>query len=144
MQEEQGALTLDFLAEWPTERILAYLKHFPGVGDKTAAIVCLFALRRPVMAVDVHVYRVTQRLGWIGAKTTPERAHQVLQALLPCLLIFSLHIGLWEHGRVTCRPTPRCRQCAIYEFCIYDAKTAPMPPVEQAIAQTAGGGVKGA
>ncbi|HEY3418737.1 MAG TPA: endonuclease III [Armatimonadota bacterium] len=139
LREERGEISLDFIKEWPTERILAYLKSFPGVGEKSAAIVALFSLGRPVIPVDTHVYRVTQRLGWVGEKTSPERAHAVLQALVPADLILPLHMGLWEHGRVTCRPAPRCALCAIYAFCIFPAKTAPAPPVAQAIAMTSQG-----
>jgi endonuclease-3 len=130
---EHGAYTLDFLRAWPTERVLAYLRHFPGVGAKSAAIVSLFTLGRPVVPVDTHVYRVTQRLGWIGA-VTPERAHAVLQALIPSDLVLPLHMGLWEHGRLVCRPTPRCAQCPIYACCVFPTKTAPEPPVEATIA----------
>lgn len=138
LRDKYGAPTLDFLREWPTDRILTYLTHFPGVGSKSAAIVALFALGRPVMPVDVHVHRVAQRLGWIGEKDSPERAHTILQRLVPEDLIFTVHVGMWEHGHTTCRPTPKCRQCAIYRFCRYPAKTAPEPPVEEAIAITAG------
>ncbi|MHB0937804.1 MAG: endonuclease III domain-containing protein [Armatimonadota bacterium] len=138
LRDEYGAPTLDFLREWPTDRILTYLKHFPGVGSKSAAIVALFTLGRPVMPVDVHVHRVTGRLGWIGEKTSPERAHVILQRLIPEDLIFTVHVGMWEHGHTTCRPVPKCRQCAVYRFCLYPAKTAPIPPVEEAIAITAG------
>lgn len=138
---EQGAATLDFLRDWPTERVLQYLTAIPGVGKKSAAIVCLFSLGRPVMPVDTHVYRVTQRLGWIGERTSAERAHDVLRALIPAALVFPLHVGLWEHGRVTCRPVPRCGQCAIYRFCRFPAKTAPEPSLEEAIRRTADGGM---
>ena len=137
LREEQGAITLDFLRVWPTERILHYLTAFPGVGRKSAAIVSLFSLGRPVAPVDTHVFRVAQRLGWIGAHTSPERAHDVLQALIPPELVLPLHMGLWEHGRLTCRPVPKCGQCAIYHLCCYPAKTAPEPPIEEAIACTA-------
>ncbi len=137
LRAEHGTATLEFLRTWPTERTLAYLRGFPGVGKKSAAVVCLFALRRPVMPVDTHVHRVTRRLGWIGLKTSAERAHDLLQQLLPPALIFPLHMGLWEHGRVTCRPVPHCAQCAVYAYCIYAAKTSPEPFVDDAIAQTA-------
>ena len=139
LRDEYGQPTLDFLREWPTERVLDYLRAFPGVGAKSAAIVCLFALKRPVMPVDTHVHRVTLRLGWIPEKTGAECAYELLRKLIPPEEVFGLHVGLWEHGRVTCRPTPRCAQCAIYEFCLYPAKTAPQPPVEVAITTTAGG-----
>lgn len=133
---EHGAYTLDFLRDWPTDRVLKYLVSFPGVGMKSAAIVCLFALKRPVIPVDTHVHRVTQRLGWVPEKADTERAHTILQQLIPPALIFPLHIGLWEHGRLTCRPEPRCAQCAIYEYCCYSEKTAPRPPLELAISIT--------
>lgn len=136
--QERGAPTLDFLRSWPTEKILDYLHAFPGVGNKTAAIVCLFALGRPVMPVDTHVFRVTQRLGWLPAKVTLERAHRILQALVPAPLVFPFHLSCWEHGHTTCRPTPRCAQCAIYEYCLYQEKTAPPPDVQAAIAITSG------
>ncbi len=138
LRQEHGVLSLDFLTDWPTDRILDYLTGFPGVGPKSAAIVALFALKRPVMPVDTHVYRVTQRLGWISEHTTPERAHRVLRELVPPELVFPLHVGLWEHGRITCRPVPKCGQCAIYACCMYPAKTAPEPSVSAAIALTAG------
>jgi endonuclease-3 len=138
LRMEHGTPTLDFLRAWPTDRVLAYLRGFTGVGAKSAAIVALFTLGRPVMPVDTHVYRVTQRLGWVGPHTSAERAHDVLQALVPPELVFPLHTGLWEHGRRTCRPVPRCTQCSIYAFCIYPAKTATEPPLETAIALTAG------
>ncbi len=139
LRKEHGHPTLDFLRGWPTERILEYLTGFIGVGPKSAAIVCLFSLGRPVMPVDTHVYRVTQRLGWVSPRVSAERAHVVLQDLIPPSLVFSLHTGLWEHGRVTCRPRPRCGQCTVYHYCIYTPKTAPEPPVAAAIATTADG-----
>ncbi|HOF88422.1 MAG TPA: endonuclease III [Armatimonadota bacterium] len=138
LRDEQGGPTLDFLRDWPTERIREYLTDFNGVGPKSAAIVCLFALGRPVVPVDTHVYRVTRRLGWIGPRVSAERAHAVLGAVIPPSLVLPLHMGLWEHGRVTCRPRPRCAQCAVYRCCTYEKKTAPEPPVETAIAITAG------
>lgn len=138
LREQYPEPTLDFLRQWPTEQVIEYLRHFTGVGEKTAAIVCLFSLKRPVMAVDTHVYRVAQRLGWLREQTNPDKAHGILQRLIPCDLILPLHMGLWEHGRVTCRPKPKCAQCAVYEFCIYSEKTAPMPDVSSAITVTSG------
>jgi len=133
LRAEHGMPTLDFLRDWPTPRILEYLTALPGVGAKSAAIVCLFALGRPVMPVDTHVLRVSERLGWIPPRTNAERAHRLLQQLIPAALIFPLHIGMWEHGHTTCRPTPRCAQCVIYAGCVYPQKTAPMPAVAEAL-----------
>lgn len=116
---------------------MSYLQQFAGVGAKSAAIVCLFALQRPVMPVDTHVFRVSSRLGWIPERATPESAQGILQRLIPSELIFPLHLGLWEHGRLSCRPSPNCAQCAIYDYCVYPAKSAPRPPLELAISITA-------
>lgn len=139
LRAEHGTATLDFLRRWPTRRVVDYLQRFTGVGPKSAAIVALFSLKRPVMPVDTHVFRVTRRLGWISPTTNEERAHTELQQLIPPDLVFALHTSLWEHGHVTCRPRPICRQCAVYAFCIYAEKTAPEPPLEEAIAITSGG-----
>ena len=133
LRAEQGTPTLDFLRDWPTPRVLDYLQHFPGVGAKSAAIVCLFALGRPVIPVDTHVFRVSSRLGWIPARTAVARAHRLLQALVPPPLIMPLHLGMWAHGHYTCRPHPRCVACVIYEFCVFPEKSAPMPAVEEAL-----------
>ncbi len=133
LQAERGEITLDFLRTRPTPEVLVYLQHFPGVGVKSASVVCLFTLGRPVVPVDTHVFRVTQRLGWIG-DITPERAHSVLQEIIPPELVLPLHMGLWEHGRLTCRPVPHCAVCPIHAYCLFPGKTAPAPPVEEAIA----------
>jgi endonuclease-3 len=122
---EHGRPTLDVLREWPTERAHDYLVGMRGVGRKSAAIVLMFSLGRPVLPVDTHVHRVTQRLGWIGPKVGKEEAHDVLQALVPPDLVYPIHVGMWEHGRVTCRPVPHCARCPIFDFCIFPQKTAP-------------------
>jgi len=121
---EHGCATLDFLRDWPTERIHEFLTSMHGVGRKSAACVLMFSLKRPVLPVDTHVHRVSERLGWIPPKAISETAHDILQALVPPELVFPLHVGMWEHGRVTCRPVPHCSRCPIYDFCIYPHKTA--------------------
>jgi endonuclease III len=120
-----GRPTLEFLRDWPTDRIHAFLTAMHGVGRKSAACVLMFSLKRPVLPVDTHVHRVSERLGWIPPNATSETAHDLLQALVPPELVFPLHVGMWEHGRVTCRPVPICARCPIYDFCIYPHKTAP-------------------
>jgi endonuclease-3 len=136
LKAEHGCPTLEFLRDWPTERIHEFLTSMHGVGRKSAACVLMFSLKRPVLPVDTHVHRVSERLGWIPPNATSETAHDILQALVPPELVFPLHVGMWEHGRVTCRPVPRCARCPIYEFCIYPHKTAPhgLPEPETAAA----------
>src|SRR5262245_41475264 len=75
MWEERSSWDLGFLAELPLDEAKAWLRALAGVGPKTAACVLMFALGRPALPVDTHVYRVTRRLGLIGPKVTAEQAH---------------------------------------------------------------------
>ena len=109
---------LSFLEGWPTGRIREYLERFEGVGEKTIACVLLFALGRPVMPVDTHVRRVSQRLGLIPPETDAARAHRLLQKVVPASLVYSFHLNLIEHGRTICRARkPLCERCPLGKRC---------------------------
>ena len=72
--------------------------------------------------VDVHVHRVSIRLGLIGKKVTPDQAHSLLQALLPqdARSIYDFHKGLLRHGQRVCAyERPRCNQCVVTDLCDY-------------------------
>ena len=58
-------------------------KSLPGVGPKTASLVLLFCFHKPVLPVDTHVHRVSQRVGLIGPRATADQAHTLLLELLP-------------------------------------------------------------
>src|SRR5579884_3879797 len=77
--EERGNLDLTFLRTLPLEEATAWLNRFEGVGPKTTACVLLFSCQMPILPVDVHVHRVSQRLGLIGKKVSAEAAHGLLQ-----------------------------------------------------------------
>jgi endonuclease-3 len=110
---------LSFLSSWSTERIKTFLAGFTGVGEKTIACVLLFALHRPVMPVDTHVLRVSKRLGLIPLKAGAEKAHHLLQAMVPQDLVYALHLNLIEHGRTTCKArNPNCDQCSLQSECL--------------------------
>src|SRR6266487_1819332 len=81
--EERGELKLDFLRDLPVEESAAWLNRFEGVGPKTTACVLLFSCQQPLLPVDVHVHRVSGRLGLIGKRVSADAAHSLLQALLP-------------------------------------------------------------
>ncbi len=107
-----------WLAGMPVAEARAALKALPGVGPKTAACVLLFSLGLPSMPVDTHVYRVSQRLGLIDAKTSVNRAHELYDAILPEALVYPLHILFIRHGRTLCRAQhPRCPQCPLLDMC---------------------------
>ena len=95
-----------------------YLTTLPGIGPKTAAVVLAFALERNAFPVDTHVHRVTTRLGWVPPKTTAERAHGLLAALIPPELQVPLHVGLIRLGREICKAgRPRCEDCPVFKLC---------------------------
>src|SRR5205823_6763930 len=70
--EERGNLNLDFLRDLPVEEGAAWLNRFEGVGPKTTACVLLFSCQKPLLPVDVHVHRVSMRLGLIGKKVSAD------------------------------------------------------------------------
>lgn len=125
-----GRPTLD-LASMSDEEAVAYLTSFDGVGLKTAACVLLFACGRPVLPVDTHVHRVSQRLGLIGPKVTPLAAHALLQSQVADRDVLDFHVLLVKHGRACCRARkPRCTACPLLELC-------PTGPALLAAGQTA-------
>ncbi len=118
--EQRGTITLDFLADLPLVEAKTYLTNMHGVGPKTAAIILCFAFNRPAFPVDRHVHRVTQRLGLIGAKTTPDQAHDILEAIVPNDQYYEAHLNLIRHGRELCHASnPACEHCPLTDLCLY-------------------------
>ncbi|MBE3558930.1 MAG: endonuclease III [Ktedonobacteraceae bacterium] len=120
--DERGTLNLDFLREIPVAEGEAWLSRFAGVGPKTAACVLLFSARKPILPVDTHVHRISIRLGLIGKKVSADRAHDLLQALLPndAQKIYNFHKGLLRHGQRICvYDVPRCSRCVLTDLCDY-------------------------
>jgi endonuclease-3 len=132
---ERGNLNLDFLRELPVEEAAAWLNRFEGVGPKTAACVLLFSCKLAVLPVDVHVHRVSIRLGLIGKKVSADAAHDLLQALLPndARVIYNFHKALLRHGQRTCvYERPRCHRCPLTELCDF-YKTVVKPDADLAL-----------
>ena len=123
VQKRRGGFDLAFLADVPLEEARAWLGSLRGVGPKTVACVLLFALGRPAMPVDTHVFRVAGRLGLIpqragNAAMTAEKAHALLEAAVAPDDYYAFHIGLIKHGRRTCAAQrPRCEACVLRELC---------------------------
>ncbi len=113
----QDEPTLDWLADADREEAIEYLVELPGVGRKTAACVMIFALGRPEIPVDTHVYRVGGRLGLFPANASFERAHDEMLAITDPEDAYELHINLITHGRRVCRPKPRCEECGLRRMC---------------------------
>ena len=116
--EGRGELSLEFLREMSVPEAKAWLTSIKGVGPKTAAIILLFALDMPAFPVDTHIHRVTTRLGLIPAKTSREKAHELLEALLPPPAYYAAHLNLIRHGREVCQARrPRCEVCIVRDLC---------------------------
>jgi endonuclease III len=116
---EGGQPTLDWLSAADRDAALGYLTQLPGVGRKTAACVMIFALGRPEIPVDTHVYRVGGRLGLFRPRASFDAAHDELLAVTDPEDAYELHINLITHGRRICRPQPRCPECALRRMCPY-------------------------
>lgn len=123
--EEREEFSLDFLSGLPLEDARRWLLAMPGVGPKTAAIVLLFSLGRPAFPVDTHIHRVTRRLGLIPVKTTREKAHDLLERLVPPEIYYAFHINLIAHGRAVCHSrNPECAVCVLRSHCAYYLEAA--------------------
>lgn len=117
---ERGEANIDFLSDLSVEDALEWLTTLPGVGIKTATLVLLFCFGKPVMPVDTHVHRVSQRIGLIGAKVNPTAAHPILWELLPPEphILYNFHVVLLKHGQKICVwKNPHCEVCPLSNLC---------------------------
>ncbi|UFH57047.1 endonuclease III [Spirosoma sp. KNUC1025] len=117
---ETGSANIDFLADLSTEEAMAWLTALPGIGLKTATLLLLFNFQKPVLPVDTHVHRVTQRLGLIGPKVSAEKAHSILLAYLPKdpSVLFNFHKHFYWHGQRICTwYDPKCGECSLRSMC---------------------------
>jgi endonuclease III len=120
IQAQEGSICLDCLDGLTDAEAQAYLMDLPGVGPKTAAIVLSFALGRPVIPVDTHIFRVAWRLGLIEKRIGEAKAHDALQAQVAPENVYRFHVALIRHGRQVCKaPTPRCGECPLTDLCLY-------------------------
>jgi endonuclease III len=117
---ERGEADIAFLQDLPVEQAMHWLMDLPGVGLKTATLVLLFNFRKPVLPVDTHVHRVTQRMGLISDKTSAEKAHTILLDFLPKepQVLFNFHKHFFWHGQKVCQwKKPLCEKCPLTGLC---------------------------
>jgi endonuclease III len=116
-------LMCDFGGEVPSDPDL--LEKLPGVGRKTANVVASVVFRKPVMAVDTHVFRVSKRIGLVRNAKNPRDAENQLTVHFPTELIHKAHHWLIFHGRYVCKArNPLCNQCGIKNFCKFYSEKA--------------------
>ena len=98
------------------------LEALPGVGRKTANVVLNTAFRQPAMAVDTHIFRVSNRTGIAPGKNVVE-VEKRLMRLVPREFLMDAHHWLILHGRYTCTARkPKCGACLIEDLCEFKQK----------------------
>ena len=103
------------------------LEALPGVGRKTANVVLNVAFGQPTMAVDTHIFRVSNRTGLARGKN-PLAVEKALERRVPAAYAVDSHHWLILHGRYVCQARkPRCWECAVAAYCDFKDKT-PAPP----------------
>lgn len=120
IKETHGTLSLKFLDKMPDSAARDYLMQFRGIGPKTVACTLLFALHKEIFPLDTHIFRILKRMGILPEKITDEKAHKLLDELVPRGKFYSLHVNLIRLGRNICRPRePLCEKCPLIEYCDY-------------------------
>jgi endonuclease III len=121
IEERFGELSLEGLRSWSTEDAEAFLLSLPGVGLKVARCVLSFGLGRETFAVDVHIWRITRRLGWHafpGDAPTKAGANAIQAIARAARDPLSLHVDLIRFGReVCCAGKPNCPGCPLAAIC---------------------------
>ena len=116
--ELNGSLELSFLREMPLAEAKAWLRQLPGIGPKSAGIILSFSLGMPAMAIDTHIYRVSQRLALIGPKVSADKAHDLLEEAVAPEQVYPFHQAFINHGRLVCKAQrPRCPECVVGHGC---------------------------
>jgi endonuclease-3 len=114
-------LIAEFGGEVPADR--DKLVTLPGVGRKTANVVLNIAFGEPTMAVDTHIFRLSNRTG-IAPGKTPEAVEKALVTAVPPEFMLHAHHWLILHGRYICKARkPRCPDCLIRDLCEFKEKT---------------------
>lgn len=113
-----NSLINDFNGNVPDD--IKELQKLPGVGRKSANVIASVIYNKPAMAVDTHVFRVSERIGLTSNAKNPLQAEKQLIQYIPEDLIPKAHHWLILHGRYVCTArNPKCHICGIKEYCKY-------------------------
>lgn len=111
-------LVLDFKGIVPSD--IEEMQKLPGVGRKTANVIASVVFNMPAMAVDTHVFRVSNRIGLTTNSKTPLESERQLVKNIPSEKLAIAHHWLILHGRYVCvARKPKCDECGIREYCKY-------------------------
>ncbi len=114
-------LTEEFNNKMPSD--INELQKMPGVGRKTANVIASVVFNKPAMAVDTHVFRVSERIGLTVNAKTPLDAERQLVKNIPEELLPTAHHWLILHGRYVCLARkPKCEKCGLTDLCKFYLK----------------------
>ncbi|MDO8661367.1 MAG: endonuclease III [Candidatus Woesearchaeota archaeon] len=105
----------DFSGKVPSNR--EQLLKLPGVGRKVANCILVYSFDQDAIPVDIHVHRISNRLGWVKT-TTPEHTEERLLQLIPKKHWKILNDTFVRHGKTICLPvSPKCSVCPVHKYC---------------------------
>lgn len=114
-------LVSDYSGEVPSD--IDELVKLPGVGRKTANVILSVVYDKPAMAVDTHVFRVSNRLGLTENSPNPLETERTLVKNIPQEYIATAHHWLILHGRYVCTArNPHCEECGLHPYCKHPQK----------------------
>src|SRR6266581_2477062 len=102
IRRQFGECSLDALREWSEGDAHRFLTSLPGVSDKVAKCVMMYTLGFEVLPVDVHVFRISTRIGWTS-RCRPSECHADLEMLVPPSLRYGFHVNCIALGRKFCQ-----------------------------------------
>jgi endonuclease-3 related protein len=117
---EQGGL--DALKVRPTDQLRSELLAIKGIGPETADDILLYAFERPVFVIDAYTRRIFSRLGLVSEAQSYEQLRALFEeALGPDVDLYNeYHALIVRHGKMHCRPAPKCSACPLKRHCRYD------------------------
>jgi endonuclease-3 len=114
-----GEYSIEFLDDLSVEEAKDWLTEIPGIGPKTAAVILCFHFKKPVIPVDTHVHRISQRFELVPEGCSRTRTHEILEKIIPDEIKYSFHVLLITHGRETCKASHHVDNENCFERCRY-------------------------
>ncbi|MFB6241678.1 MAG: endonuclease III [Candidatus Nanosalina sp.] len=119
VREDQNSYSIEFLDDLSVEKAKKWLTDIPGIGPKTAAVILCFHFKKPVIPVDTHVHRLSQRFGLVPEGCSRTRTHEILENIVPDEIKYGFHILLITHGRETCKARNHVDKENCFDRCKY-------------------------
>jgi endonuclease-3 len=120
LREETGEYSVDFLGEMDDQDAKKWLEEIKGVGPKTASVLLNFHFGADVMPVDTHVERVSKRFRLVPFSASNNKAHDIMNEIVPHELKHHMHVLMIEHGRAHCTArNPTCGETELKQYCSY-------------------------